>query len=106
MGCSYITSNSQIKIKEVDISGEVTQFHKSELNITNILQVKSDDVLIITDLKKIEKVKKANNKSKTKNSRIIMNKKKVSSNSLETNFSGPIITLLRNKVDNYQRKKF
>ena len=35
-----------------------------------------------------------------------MNKKKVSSNSLETNFSGPIITLLRNKFDNYQRKKF
>ena len=108
MGCSYITSNSQIKIKEVDISGEVTQFHKSELNITNIVQVKSDDVLIINDLTKIEKVKKANNKSKskTKNSRIIMNKKKVSSNSLETNFSGPIITLLRNKVDNYQRNKF
>ena len=106
MGCSYITSNSQIKIKEVDISGEVTHIHKSELNITNILQVKSDDVLIINDLKKIQKVKKANNKSKTKNSRIIMNKKKVSSNSLETNFSGPIITLLRNKVNNYQRKKF
>ena len=106
MGCSYITSNSQIKIKEVDISGEVTQFHKSELNITNILQVKSDDILIIIDLKKIEKVKKANNKSKTKNSRNIMNKKKVSSNNLETNFSRPIITLLRNKVDNYQRKKF
>ena len=106
MGCSYITSDSQIKIKEVDIIGEATQLHKSELNITNILQAKSDDILIVNDLKKIEKVKKANNKSKTKNSRIIMNKKKVSSNSLETNFSGPIITLLRNKVDNHQRKKF
>ena len=106
MGCSYITSNSQIKIKEVDISGEVTQFHKSELNITNILQVKSDDVLIINDLKKIEKVKKANNKSKIKNNKNIVNNKNKSSNSLETNFSGPIITLLRNKVDNYQRKKF
>ena len=106
MGCGFITNKSQVKINEVDISGEVTHIHKSELNITNILQVNSDDVLIINDLKKIEKVKKANNKSKTKNSRIIMNKKKLSSNSLETNFSGPIITLLRNKVDNYQRKIF
>ena len=106
MGCAYVSSKSQVKINEVDISGEDTKPHKNELNITNILQVKSDDVLIINDLKKIEKVKKANNKSKTKNSRIIMNKKKVSSNSLETNFSGPIITLLRNKVNNYQRKKF
>ena len=35
-----------------------------------------------------------------------MNKKIISSNSLETNFSGPIITLLRNKVNNFQRKKF
>ena len=106
MGCGFITNKSQVKINEVDISGEITKSHKNDLNITNFLQVKSDDILIINDLQKIGKVKKANNKSKTKNSRNIMNKKKVSSNNLETNFSGPIITLLRNKVDNYQRKIF
>ena len=107
MGCAYITNNSQIKINEVDISGEATNIHKSDLNVTNFLHVKSDDdIVIVNDLKKIGKVKKVNNKSKTKNIGNIMNKKIISSNSLETNFSGPIITLLRNKVDNYQRKKF
>jgi hypothetical protein len=32
MGCAYITNNSQIKINEVDISGEATNIHKSDLN--------------------------------------------------------------------------
>ena len=98
MGCGFITDNSQVKINEVDIIGEITKPHKSDLNITNILPVKSDDIVIVNDLKKIGKVKKTNNKSK--------NKKNISSNILETNFSGPIITLLRNKVDNFHRKKF
>ena len=106
MGCAYITSNYQVKINEVDISGEITKSHKNELNVTNILQVKSDDILIINDLKKIGKVKKMNNKSKTKINKYIENKKNISANGLETKFSGPIITLLRNKVDNYHRKKF
>ena len=106
MGCAYITNKSQVKINEVDISGEATNPHKSDLNVTNFLNVKSDDIVIVNDLKKIGKVKKVNNKSKTKNIKNIMNKKIISSNSLETNFSGPIITLLRNKVDNHQRKKF
>ena len=105
MGCAYITNNSQVKINEIDIIGESTSPHKSDLNVTNFLHVKSDDIVIVNDLKKIGKVKKVNNKSKTKNIGI-MNKKIISSNSLETNFSGPIITLLRNKVDNHQRKKF
>ena len=108
MGCGFITDNSQVKINEVDISGEITKPHKSDLNITNILPVKSDDIVIVNDLKKIGKVQKTNNKSKSKNKkyRDIVNKKNISSNSLETNFSGPIITLLRNKVDNFHRKKF
>ena len=105
MGCAYITNKSQVKINEVDISGEATNPHKSDLNVTNFLNVRSDDIVIVNDLKKIGKVKKVNNKSKTKNIGI-MNKKIISSNSLETNFSGPIITLLRNKVNNFQRKKF
>ena len=106
MGCAYITSKSQVKINEVDISGEDTKPHKNELNVTNFLQEKSDDIVIVNDLKKIGKVKKANNKSRTKNNRNFLNKKNMSLNSLETNFSGPIITLLRNKVDNFQKKKF
>ena len=105
MGCSYITSKSQVKIKEVDISGEATKPHKNEVNITNFLQAKPDDIVIVNDLKKIEKVKKAKNRSKSKKNKNIVNKI-ISSNSLETNFSGPIITLLRNKVNNFQRKKF
>ena len=35
------TNNYQIKIKEVDISGEVTKFHESELNIIHILMTSS-----------------------------------------------------------------
>ena len=108
MGCSYITSKSQVKINEVDISGEATKPHISDINVTNFLQAKSDDIVIVNDLKKIGKVKKANNKSKSKikNNKNIVNNKSKSSNSLQTNFSGPIITLLRYKVDNHQRKKF
>ena len=106
MGCAYISSKSQVKINEVDISGEATKPHKSELNVTNFLQAKPDDIVIVNDLKKIGKIKRANNKNKTKNIRNIANNKNISSNSLETNFSGPIITLLRNKVNNFQRKKF
>ena len=108
MGCAYITNKSQVKINEVDITGEATKSHKIELNVTNFSQAKSDDIVIVNDLKKIGKVNKANDKSKTKakNNKNSMNKKNISSNSLETIFSGPIITLLRYKVDNYQRKKF
>ena len=66
MGCSYITSKSQVKINEVDISGEATKPYKNEINVTNFLQEKSDDIVIVNDLKKIGKVKKANNKMKEK----------------------------------------
>ena len=69
------------------------------------MQVKSDDIIIIDDVKKIEKIKK-NNKSKTKVNKNIINRKNKSANNLEFKYSGPIITLLRNKVDNHQRKKF
>ena len=108
MGCAYITNNCQVKINEVDISGEATKPHKNEINVTNFLQEKSDDIVIVNDLKKIGKVKKANNKSKskTKNNKNIINNKNKSSNSLETNFSGPIITLLRYKVNKKKKKKF
>ena len=92
-------------IKEIRLSGEATKPHKNEVNITNFLQAKPDDIVIVNDLKKIEKVKKAKNRSKSKKNKNIVNKY-ISSNSLETNFSGPIITLLRNKVNNFQRKKF
>ena len=105
MGCAFINNKTQIKINEVDISGEATNPHKSDLNITNIMQVKSDDIVIIDDAKKIEKIKK-NNKKKTKVNKKIINRKNKSANNLEFKFSGPIITLLRNKVDNHQRKKF
>ena len=105
MGCAYVSSKSQVKINEVDISGEATKPHKNQVNITNFLQAKPDDIVIVNDLKKIEKVKKAKNRSKSKKNKNIVNKI-ISSNSLETNFSGPIITLLRNKVNNFQRKKF
>ena len=106
MGCAFINNKSQIKIKEVDISGEATNPHKSDLNVTKIVQLKSDDIIIIDDVKKVEKIKKKNNKSKTKVNKNIINRKNKSANNLEFKFSGPIITLLRNKVDNHQRKKF
>ena len=106
MGCAFISNKSQIKINEVDISGENTNPHKSDSNVTNIVQVKSNDIVIIDEVKKVEKIKTKKDKSKTKVNRKIMNKKIKSAKNLEFKFSGPIITLLRNKVDNHQRKKF
>ena len=106
MGCAFINNKTQIKINEVDISGEATNPHKSDLNVTKIVQLKSDDIIIIEDVKKVEKIKKKNNKSKAKVNKNIINRKNKSANNLEFKFSGPIITLLRNKVDNHQRKKF
>ena len=108
MGCAFVTNNSQIKVNEVDINGEVTKSHKNDLNITNILEVKFDDISIVNEcnLKKLDKPKKPKNKSKIKHNGINVKKKNKSSNNIEYNFSGPIITLLKNKVDNYQRKNF
>ena len=54
MGCAYVSSKSQVKINEVDISGEATKPHKNEVNITNFLQAKPDDIVIVNDLKKIK----------------------------------------------------
>ena len=107
MGCAFINHKSQIKINEVDINGEKTNPHKSDLNITNIVQVKSNGIVIIDNEKKVEKIKTKtkNNKSKTKVNIKNISKKNKSANNLEFKFSGPIITLLRNKVDNHQRKK-
>ena len=108
MGCAFISNKSQIKINEVDIIGENTNPHKSDSNVTNLVQVKSNDIVIIDEVKKVEKIKNKTkkDKSKTKVNRKIMNKKIKSAKNLEFKFSGPIITLLRNKVDNHQRKKF
>ena len=79
MECAFINNKSQIKINEVDISGEAINPHKSNLSVTNIVQVKSDDIVIIDDIKKIEKIKK-NNKSKTKINKKIINRKNKSAN--------------------------
>ena len=109
MGCAFINNKTQIQMNEVDISGEATNPHENDLNVTNILQVKSDDIVIIDSAKKSEKIQKKNDKSKTKikkkTNNNIINRKIRSANNLEYNFSGPIISLLRNKVDNYNRKK-
>jgi hypothetical protein len=107
MGCAFINNKSQIKINEVDINGEKANPHKSDLNVTSIDQVKSDDIVIIDNEKKVKKTKTKTktNKSKTKLNRKNVSEKNKSANNLEFKFSGPIITLLRNKVDNHQRKK-
>ena len=109
MGYAFINHKSQIQMNEVDINGEATNPHKRDLNVTNIVQVKSDDIVLIDSAKKSEKIQKKNNKIKTKTRKKInnniINRKIRSSNNLEYNFSGPIISLLRNKVDNYNRNK-
>lgn len=99
MGCACL-SNVEIKTKYVDISEEQTKVHHNELiNNSNIFTTKiSDDIF---------KVKNCNLKSTEKPIKKLINKnfKSIDSNKTKSyDLSGPIITLLKNRVDNYQRK--
>ena len=99
MGCACL-SNIEIKTKYVDISEEQTKVHyNGQINNSNIFTSKiSDDIF---------KVKNCNLKNTEKPIKKLINKNSESIHSNKTksyDLSGTIITLLKNRVDNYQRK--
>ena len=104
MGCAYI-KKTDIKTKEVDLlSGEVTKAHRNEVNnniYTSPKKVSSETFNIEKfNFRNLEKSKNnTNDKNKVKKA---ARKSKSLSNLNEVQFSGPIISLLKNKVDNYR----
>ncbi len=101
MGCPCLARNVEIKTKDIniDLTGEQTNTNKldSNMNINIFKKEISDNIL------EIKKSKFNSFKHKKHLNKLISN----SIESKKTNdqvFSGPIITLLKSRVDNYHRK--
>ena len=103
MGCAYV-KKTNIKTKDIDLSGEITKPHHNEISNDLTIAPKKESTDII-NIKKFnfEESKNSNENIKKVNKKRI-SKSKSLNNMNEFKFSGPIISLLRNKVDNYQKK--
>ena len=107
MGCAYV-KKIDIKTKDIDLSGEITKPHHNEVSNDLIIAPKKESNEIINiekfNFRNLEKPKKNSNENKKKENKKRISKSKSSNNMNEFKFSGPIISLLKNKVDNYQKK--
>ena len=108
MGCAYV-KKIDIKKKDVDLSGEITKTHFNEVNINLRIEPKKETGEIMNIEKfNFRNLEKSNNSNKNikvnKINQKIFSKSKSLTNVNEFKFSGPIISLLKNKVDNYQKK--
>ena len=100
MGCACIVKKVEIKIKEVDLSGDQTRSIQNE-STTNLKTFSKQTTVDIFEIKKCQ----LNNSGMPKKKLDKANSRSIESNySNSQTFSGPIITLLKNRVDNYQRK--
>ena len=104
MGCAYV-QKTDIKTNDIDlISGEITKPHRNEVNNDLSISSKkvSNEIFNIEkfNFRNLEKSKNPKDNNKIKK---ITRKSKSLNNLNELQFSGPIISLLKNKVDN-QRK--
>ena len=103
MGCACLAKNVEIKSKDlnIDLSGEQTKSTKNEL--TTYINTFSREES--TDIFEVQKRKlNINNKPKKQLNKLIshsIESKKISDQVL----SGPIITLLKSRVEKYQRLK-
>jgi len=108
MGCAYV-KKIDIKTKDIDLSGEITKPHYNEANNNLIIAPKkeSTDTINIAkfNFRNLEKPKKNSNENTNKLNKKRVSKSKSLNNMNEFKFKGPIISILRNKVDNYQNKK-
>ena len=102
MGCGYV-KKLDIKTKDIDLSGEITKPHCNEVNNDfSIAPQKEAGQLINLEKFNFRNLEKSNNSNHVSKKTII---KSISvKNVNEFKFSGPIISLLKNKVDNYQKK--
>jgi hypothetical protein len=102
MGCAYV-KKLDFKTNDIDLSGEITKPHCNEVNNDFSIAAQKKAVQLI-DLEKFDfrNLERSNN-SKQINKKTII--KSISVNNIsELKFSGPIISLLKNKVENYQKK--
>ena len=101
MGCGYV-KKLDIKTKDIDLSGEITKPHSNEAYKYFIIapQKEADQFVNIEkfNFRNLEKSNSSNQISEKKFSKTCS-----LINVNELNFSGPIISLLKNKVDNYQK---
>lgn len=108
MGCAYV-KKIDIKTKDIDLSGEITKPHHNEVSNNLIIAPKkeSTDTINIAkfNFRNLEKPKKNSNENTNKLNKKRVSKSKSLNNMNEFKFKGPIISILRNKVDNYQNKK-
>ena len=106
MGCAYV-KKLDIKTKDIDLSGEITKAHYNESNNNLVITQKKESTDIINiekfNFRNLEKSKNSNDNNKV--NKKIVSKSKSLNNMNEFKFKGPIISILRNKVDNYQNKK-
>ena len=100
MGCACIAKHVEIKTKEVDLNGDQTRSTQNE-STTNLKTFSKQTTVDIIEIKKCQ----LNNLEMPKKKLDNENNRSIESNySNNQTFSGPIITLLKNRVDNYQRK--
>ena len=108
MGCAYV-KKIDIKTKDIDLSGEITKPHHNEVSNDLIIAPKKESAEIINiakfNFRNLEKPKKNSNENTNKANKKRVSKSKSLNNMNEFKFKGPIISILRNKVDNYQNKK-
>ena len=107
MGCACVT---KINLKDVDLNEDHTKDYQSELlNDEQIEKIKtSDNIFKVqkSNLSNLKKKNKSKSKSKNKNKKPNISQKLINLNSpKDFKVSGPIITLLKNRVDNYHHKK-
>ena len=96
MGCAFVSKKQLISSKDVDLNF-TTPYFKETNDTVNINNTLSGEVLQIKPSTK-----------KTSKINIVKEKEKEDinvNNSTKQNFSGPIITMLKRKVDNYKKAK-
>ena len=104
MGCAYI-KKADIKIKDVDLlSGEDTKPHRKEVNNDlNISPKKVSNEIFNREKFNLKNLEKSKNTKESNKAKQIARKSKSLNNLNEIQFSGPIISLLKNKVVNYKK---
>ena len=98
MGCAYIARNVEINKKEVELDQTKAIQQESSTNLKTLSKQATEEFFEIKQCK-INNLKVQKKKLDKEISRSIG-----SNYSNIPTYSGPIITLLRNRVDNYHRK--
>ncbi len=104
MGCANI-KKTYVKTKDVDLlSGELIKpLQKDVNNILNASPKKASSEIFNNEKFNYKNLEKSKNTKKNNKTKQIVSKPKSLNNLNEIHFSGPIISLLKNKVDIYKK---